>query len=106
MRNVLRSACFFVLGAALASSAFAETSGADVYKSKCNVCHGPAGDGNTPAGKAVKAASFSSPEVTKMPDADLMAIIRKGKGKMPPWKGALTDDQIKDVLGYIHTLQK
>lgn len=106
MSLVNRTAVWILLAASSAGLAAAQNSGADTYKAKCLVCHGPTGDGKTPAGQAMKAASFSSPEVTKQSDADLAAVIRKGKGKMPAWKGALTDDQIKDVLAYIHTLQK
>jgi mono/diheme cytochrome c family protein len=101
-----RRSAWILLVAAAASVAGAQNSGADLYKAKCAMCHGPAGDANTPAGKAFKAPSFSSPEVLKQNDADLMAITKKGKGKMPAWNGKLTDDQLKDVLAYIHTLQK
>ena len=106
MRHLTRTAGWILLAASTAGIAAAQNSGADIYKAKCLVCHGSAGDGKTPAGQAMKAASFSSPEVTKQSDADLATVIRKGKGKMPAWKGALNDDQIKDVLAYIHTLQQ
>jgi len=96
----------WVLLAAAATLAGAQNSGSDVYKAKCAMCHGVAGDANTPAGKAFKAPSFSSPDVLKASDADLTAVTKKGKGKMPAWDGKLTEDQIKDVIAYIHTLQK
>jgi mono/diheme cytochrome c family protein len=41
-----------------------------------------------------------------MSDADLTAAITDGKGKMPAYKGKLTDAQIKDLVGYIRTLKK
>lgn len=91
----------------LTSSAFASAeSGADIYKSNCTPCHGEAGDANTPAGKAFKAASFSSPDIVKKTDADLLTFTKKGKGQMPPWDGVLTDDQLMKVITYIRTLQK
>lgn len=92
----------------LAASApsFAQTSGADIYKAKCQMCHAVDGSGNTPAGKTMKAHPFNSPDVLKESDADLVAIIKNGKNKMPAFAGKLTDAQITDVLGYIHTLQK
>ena len=62
--------------------------------------------GNTPAGKAMKALPFTSPDILKEPDATLTAAIKNGKGKMPPFAGKLTDVQITDVVAYIHTLQK
>ncbi len=87
-------------------SCFAQNSGAGIYTSKCQMCHGVDGSGNTPAGKAFKAHPFNSPDVLKESDADLTAIIKDGKNKMPGFSGKLTGAQITDVLGYIHTLQK
>ncbi|CAN5507997.1 hypothetical protein BH10ACI4_BH10ACI4_10760 [soil metagenome] len=88
-----------------ASGAVAETA-ADTYKSKCMMCHGADGLGSTPAGKAMKAVPFNSPELIKKPDADLIAATMNGKGKMPAYSGKLTAPQIKDLVGYIRTLQK
>lgn len=79
---------------------------ADVYKAKCQMCHAADGSGNTPAGKAMKAVPFNSPQVVKEPDADLIAIVKNGRGKMPAFEGKLTDAQIKAVVAYIRTLQK
>jgi mono/diheme cytochrome c family protein len=53
-----------------------------------------------------KAAAFSDPAIVKIADADRMAIVKKGKDKMPAFGDKLTDDQIKAVLAYIRTLQK
>jgi mono/diheme cytochrome c family protein len=41
-----------------------------------------------------------------MSDDDLIAVTTNGKNKMPAYKGKLTDAQIKEVIAYIHTLQK
>lgn len=85
--------------------AFAQT-GADTYKSKCQMCHGADGLANTPAGKSMKARPFNSSDVLKETDGEMIAVIKNGKGKMPAFAGKLTDGQISDVLAYIHTLQK
>jgi len=84
----------------------AQGSGADTYKSKCQMCHAADGSGNTPAGKSTKALPFSSPDIVSKSDADLIAITKNGKGKMPAYAGKLTDAQITDVVAYIRTLQK
>ena len=84
----------------------AQSSGADTYKAKCQMCHGADGLGNTPAGKAMKARPFNAPDVLKESDADLMTVIKNGKNKMPAFAGKLSDAQITDVVAYIHTLQK
>ena len=40
------------------------------------------------------------------PNARLIASTTNGKGKMPAYKGKLTDAQIKDVVLYMRTLGK
>ena len=105
MKNQISLAILSIMMASTASAAFAQ-SGADLYKSKCAMCHGADGAGDTPAGKSTKARPFSDPEVLKMSDDDLIAVTTNGKAKMPAYKGKLTDAQIKDVVAYIHTLQK
>jgi len=80
--------------------------GAATYKAKCQMCHGATGMADTPAGKSTKARPFNDPDVMKMSDADLIKITTDGHNKMPAYKGKLTDAQIKDVVAYIHTLQK
>src|SRR5271154_7016776 len=57
-------------------------SGADTYKSKCQMCHAADGSGNTPAGKSTKARPFDSPEVLKLSDDDLVKVTKSGQGKM------------------------
>lgn len=105
---MLRSSVRLCVISLLAASTMcmAQGSGADTYKAKCAMCHGADGTGNTPAGKSMKVRSFSSPEVVKMSDDDLIAVTASGKAKMPAYKGKLTDAQIKDVVAYIRTLQK
>jgi mono/diheme cytochrome c family protein len=93
------------IAASLMSSAFGQT-GADTYKSKCQMCHAADGTGSTPAGKSTKTPSFLDADLVKMSDTDLITGTKNGKGKMPAYAGKLTDPQIKDVVAYIRTLQK
>jgi len=79
---------------------------AAIYKSKCQVCHGPDGAGDTTMGKKLGTKDFHAPEVAKMTDAELFDITKKGKAKMPAYDGKLTDAQIKDLVKYIRTLKK
>jgi mono/diheme cytochrome c family protein len=87
-------------------AAQAQNPGADAYKAKCQSCHGADGLGNTPVGKMVKIVSFKDPAVINATDADLIAVVKNGKNKMPAYNGKLTDDQITAVVAYIRTLQK
>jgi mono/diheme cytochrome c family protein len=78
-----------------------------LYKSKCAACHGPDGTGNTPTGKALGVTDLTSGDVQKQTDAQLTDSIANGKGKkMPAYKGKVTDDQIKGLVGYIRDLAK
>ncbi|HVT99143.1 MAG TPA: cytochrome c [Acidobacteriaceae bacterium] len=104
--NRIRTAAMILLAASIAAPAFAQSAGADTYKAKCAMCHGPDGTASTPAGKAMKTPSFKDPASVKSTDADLIAVTKNGKGKMPAYAGKLTDAQIKEVVSYIRTLQK
>lgn len=105
MTNQIRLALVSIVLASAANTVFAQGA-ADTYQSKCAMCHGADGLGNTPAGKAMKAVPLNSPDLLKASDADLIAATKNGKGKMPAYSGKLTDPQIKDLVAYIRTLQK
>jgi mono/diheme cytochrome c family protein len=78
-----------------------------LYKSKCAACHGPDGAGNVPTGKSLGVTDLTSADVQKQTDAQLIDSIASGKGKkMPAYKGKITDDQIKGLVGYIRELAK
>lgn len=84
----------------------AENDGANLFKAKCAACHGTEGSGDTTLGKSMKIRDFHSPDVQKQTDAELTGMITTGKGAMPAYKGKLTDDQIKQIVGYIRDLAK
>jgi cytochrome c6 len=90
---------------ALAGTAFAQDDAAALYKTKCQICHGPDGKGDTPAGKKVGAKDLHSPEVAKLSEQELFQVVKKGKEKMPAYDGKLTDDQIKSLVQYVRTLK-
>jgi mono/diheme cytochrome c family protein len=87
-------------------SATAQEDAAGLFQSKCAACHGADGSGNTAVGKSMKIRDFHSPEVQKQTDAQLTEMISAGKGAMPSYKGKLTDEQIKQLVGYIRELGK
>lgn len=106
MKLNLAHLAFICLAVALARPTFAQNAGADTFKAKCQMCHGPDGLGHTPVGRAVKIISLKDPSVVNAKDADLVAFIKKGKNKMPSFAGKLSDDQIESVVKYIRTLEK
>ncbi len=88
------------------STPLAAQDGPTLYKTKCAMCHGADGKGETPMGKKLNIRDLSSPEVQKQTDPELTTIISKGKGKMPAFEGKLTAEQIGQVLAHIRELGK
>lgn len=80
--------------------------GAALFKAKCAACHGADGKGETPMGKANKLLDLGSPEVQKLSDAELTAIVTSGKNKMPAYGKSLKPEQIKDLVAFMRTLKK
>jgi cytochrome c6 len=88
-----------------ARPAAAQDSTQALYKSKCQICHGPDATGSVP-GKKLGVKDFQSPEVQKQPDSELLEIARKGKAKMPAYDGKLTNNQLTDLIKYMRALAK
>jgi cytochrome c6 len=96
------------LGALLAAttSAAVAAPGADTYKAKCQSCHGAEGTPNPGIAKAMGVKPISDPSVKSISEAQMIAETTNGKGKMPAFKGKLTDAQIKDSVNYFRSLGK
>jgi cytochrome c6 len=105
MKTVLKPG-FVILTFMLVFSTWALADGADTFKAKCAMCHGADGAGQTAMGKNMGLKDLGSAEVQKLSDADLTGIITNGKGKMPPYGGKLSADEIAGVVKYIRTLKK
>ena len=83
--------------------AAADANTADLYKSKCSMCHGLDGKGYS----AIHTPDFTSPKwQASVTDQQITAAIENGvKGtSMPAWQGKLNTDQIHDLVGYIRSL--
>ncbi len=76
-----------------------------IYETNCASCHGTTGKGDGPAGASL---SPKPTDLTAMagqhPDGDFSWKIANGRGSMPAWKGALTENQIWDLVNYIKGL--
>jgi cytochrome c6 len=96
-----------ILTAAAASTcAIAQNSGADVYKAKCQSCHGAQGTPNPGIARAMGVKPANDPSVMAISEEQMIADTANGKGKMPAYKGKLTDSQIKDSVVYFRSLGK
>jgi mono/diheme cytochrome c family protein len=92
--------------AATVTAAFAQNAGADVYKMKCQSCHGAEGMPNPGIAKAMGVKPVSDPSVKAISETQMIADTANGKAKMPAFKGKLTDAQIKDSVTYFRSLAK
>ena len=82
--------------------------GAEVFRINCEVCHGPQGHGDGPAGQSLEPRPGNLAELqTKVGDDFLFWRIREGKPgtTMVAWKGILTDEQIWQTVSFIRTLK-
>jgi cytochrome c6 len=100
----------FLMALAIASSlvgsfSFAQ-SGEAVYKAKCQSCHGPAGVPNPAIAKMMGVKPASDPAVKKMSEAEMIKDTENGIGKMQPFKGKISDAEIKASVEYFRSLAK
>lgn len=78
-----------------------------LFKTKCSSCHAADGSGSGTMGKQLGVTDLRADATQKQTDTQLTETITNGKGKkMPAYKGKLTDDQIKDLVGYLRELAK
>jgi len=106
MRNWIRS--MLVLTAAIcvtAAMSFAASPGEAIFKANCQTCHGPSGTPNPGIAKMLGVMPVSDPAMKKLTEAEMIAAVKNGKGKMPKFSGKLSDAQIKDVVVYFRTLK-
>jgi len=97
----------FLAGASLiAQESGKAASGQDIFKSKCALCHGIDGRGNTPLGKQLQAADLRSKEVQKLSDDKIRQIIHDGQANMPAFADQLSTEEIDHVIKYVRALGK
>ncbi|MEO8378722.1 MAG: cytochrome c [Acidobacteriota bacterium] len=80
--------------------------GSAIYKSKCAMCHGPDGAGQTTMGKNLKLRDLRAADVQKLTDKELSTVITNGKGKMPAYKGKLAAADIDALVTFIRSIKK
>jgi mono/diheme cytochrome c family protein len=83
---------FLVAGAAQAAD------GKAIFSAKCSVCHGADGKGQNPMGKKLGVKDLTT---TALSAADIEKTVTSGKGKMTPFAGKLTPEEIKTVSAFV-----
>jgi cytochrome c6 len=78
----------------------AASKGPEIFKSKCQMCHGPSGK-NGP----MHLKDLGSAEVQKLSNAQLHEIITKGKSPMPAFGSQLSKEQVNELVSYIRSLK-
>jgi len=87
-----------------ASAAAVDAKG--LFDGQCAKCHGKDGRSKTMRGKFTHARDLTASEwQNEVSDERIFNSISNGKGKMPAYKGKLTDAQIKDLVTYIKTMK-
>lgn len=89
-------------------AADAASAGAEVFKSNCEMCHGPQGHGDGPASASLDPQPKNLATLQQsVADDYLFWRINTGKPgtSMVAWKGILTDEQIWQVVSFIRTLK-
>ncbi len=80
--------------------------GKSVYMDVCKTCHGVDGRGAGTMKLNPPAADLTSAKVQEKLDAGLFKSVHEGRKNtaMGAWKYALSDDEIRDVIAYVRTL--
>lgn len=82
--------------------------GEELYNMYCFSCHGDTGYGDGPAGGSmgVRPANFHDRKVISQKDGSLFWKLTNGKGNMPPFKEALTEEQRWQLVTFLRELGK
>ncbi|MGA8740690.1 MAG: cytochrome c [Terracidiphilus sp.] len=106
MTKTIRSMAVLAATVCLAGSmGFAQSAGEAVYKANCQSCHGSAGTPSPGIAKMMGVKAISDPDMKKLSEADMIASVKSGKGKMKAMSPKLTDEQIKDAVTYFRSLK-
>lgn len=100
IRSLLVLAAALLLAGVVSS---AQSAGEATYKSKCAMCHGATGTPSPGMIKMMGVKPAADPAIMKLSEAEMLAAVKNGKGKMKPVAG-LTPEQMKAAVAYYRTL--
>ena len=86
-----------------------EGPGEEAFRQFCVACHGEGGRGDGPAAAGLKPppADFTNPEgVSKLSDAEVVAVITEGRAFMPAFGRILKAEVLPDLVAYVRELSR
>lgn len=105
--KIKTKAALLIAPISLCASAALAADAAANWSQHCASCHGKDGSGNTMMGKKSGAKDYRDAKVqAEFTDAQATQLIKEGKDKMKPFKGKLSDDEIKALVAYVRSLKK
>lgn len=72
--------------------------GQELFETNCAVCHGSDGTPVLP-----NAPHFEKGERLEKTDTELLTSLSEGLNVMPPWKGVLSDEEMREILAYVRS---
>lgn len=89
-----------------ADGAGSSAAGAALWRVHCASCHGAGGHGDGPAAPPVATVpDLTSAEAQARTDEELAAVIREGRGMMPPFGSQLSAQGISAIVAHLRTLR-
>lgn len=106
MKMRMRSQVVLALMVSMAGAVgFAQAAGEAVYKANCQSCHGSAGTPSPGIAKMMGVKPANDPDYKKESADQMIAAVKDGKGKMKPFAGKLSDEQIKEAVTYFRSFK-
>ncbi len=83
----------------------AGSSGAELFKNNCAVCHGDNGAGSA-LGKRLLTPDLRNKETRQKSPSALAQTISAGKKNMPPFEGKLSGAEIQKLIEYVRQFHR
>jgi mono/diheme cytochrome c family protein len=91
--SILATSTLLLVHAAAALEQAKVEAGEGVYRTYCSPCHG---DNLVSSGQTFDLRRLTAADRTRFENS-----VLNGKNQMPPWKGALTNEEIDQIWHYI-----